>query len=69
MKDWFADTAQEAEYAKTHPSSRQAKRNVLFDEIEHWTLYEAVDVFANELSWRMVMRIVNKLRRKRGLKE
>lgn len=58
-------------------SKRELKRQMLFDELNHWDLFiatqESSDVMsalatiANELPWRFVMRIINKLQRKRGL--
>lgn len=53
------------------PSDREQKFKILLEELDHWDLrYDcdgAVKAIAGELSWRMVMRIVNKLRRKRGV--
>lgn len=58
-------------------SKRELKRQMLFDELNHWDLFiatqessdamSALATIANELPWRFVMRIINKLQRKRGL--
>lgn len=58
------------------PSSRKAKWNVFRQELIHWGYADwysdTIDVImtiTNELSWRMVMRIIHKLRRKRGAEQ
>lgn len=54
-------------------SKREEKTKILWDELEYWGLisYEtdrdAVKVIANEIPQRMLMRIINKLKRKRGI--
>ena len=41
---------------------------MLMDEFKHiGGVYAIANVIANELSWRVVMRIVHKVRRKRGV--
>lgn len=54
-------------------SSRKAKWATLEEEFSHWGYHdwysdtiEVLQTIANEISWRAVMRIVHKLRRKRG---
>lgn len=53
-------------------SKREEKTELLWNELQYWGLisYEtdrdAVKVIANELSWRMLLRVINKLKRKRG---
>ena len=52
-------------------SKRDEKTRILYDELIYWGLINgetdigAVKVIANEISWRMLMRIVHKLQRKR----
>ena len=56
----------------TKLSKRDEKTELLWNELEYWGLinYEtdrdAVKAIANELPWRMLMRVINKLKRKRG---
>lgn len=61
------------ESANIKKSKREAKFEALMDELKFWGIkrdktgvYRAI---ANELSWRMVMRIIHKLRRKRGVEQ
>lgn len=57
-------------YVGKRPSDREQKFKMLLGELDHWDLRNdcdgAIRAIAGELSWRMVMRIVHKLRRKRG---
>lgn len=54
-------------------SKRDEKTKILCDELQYWGLInyetdmEAVKAIANELPWRMLMRVVRKLQRKRGV--
>ena len=56
----------------TKISKRDEKTELLWNELQYWglTSYEtdrdAVKAIANELPWRMLMRVINKLKRKRG---
>lgn len=59
-----------------YTSKRCAKREMLKEEFVNWGYNDwysdTIDVFtviANELSWRMAMRILHKLRRKRGAEQ
>ena len=54
-------------------SKRSAKWEALKEELYNWgyddwypDTIDAVRVIANELSWRVIMRVIHKLRRKRG---
>lgn len=53
------------------PSKRNKKAELLWNEFQFWGLINeetdknAVKAIANELPWRMLMRIINKLQRKR----
>lgn len=54
-------------------SNRRAKHKALTEELQFWGYadmhpgtIEVIRVISNELSWRMVMRIIHKLRRVRG---
>lgn len=53
------------------PSKRNKKTELLWNEFQFWGLISeetdisAVKAIANELPWKMLMRIVNKLQRKR----
>lgn len=69
----FDDAMEQFGLIKKDPSSRKAKWNFLKQELEHWgysdwysDTIDVVMAVANELSWRIVVRIVHKLRRKRG---
>ena len=55
-------------------SKRSAKWEALKEELYNWgyddwysDTIDAVRVIANELSWRVIMRVIHKLRRKRGI--
>lgn len=53
----------------SHPdtSKRGAKYRALMDEARHYvTVSDVVKAIADELSWRVVMRVVHSLKRKRG---
>lgn len=47
---------------------------ILYNELKYWGLvsnetdYSAIKAIANELPYSMLMRVVNKLKRKRGVK-
>jgi hypothetical protein len=69
----FDDAMTHLSLIRRDPSSRKAKWDFLKQELEHWGYSDwysdTIDVMmaiANELSWRIVVRIVHKLRRKRG---
>ena len=69
----FDDAMMHLSLIRRDPSSRKAKWDFLKQEFEHWGYSDwysdTIDVMmaiANELSWRIVVRIVHKLRRKRG---
>lgn len=57
----------------TKLSKRDEKTELLWDELGYWGLIsgesdrDAVKAIANELPWRMLMRVINKLKRKRGV--
>lgn len=56
----------------TKLSKRDEKTELLWNELKYWGLIswetdrDAVKAIANELPWRMLMRVINKLKRKRG---
>lgn len=47
-------------------SKRQEKYDKLLSEVKHFKTDKALHIIADQLSWRMVMRIVNKLERIRS---
>ena len=57
--------------ASAQVSKRDEKTQILYDELKYWGLISgetdmgAVKAIANELSYRMLMRVVHKLQRKR----
>lgn len=64
----FDDAMAQFDLIHRDPSSRKAKFQMLMDEFKHiGGVYAITNVIANELSWRVVMRIVHKVRRKRGV--
>lgn len=70
----FDDAIEQLSLIRRDPSSRKAKWDTLKQELAHWGYSDwysdTIDVMmaiSNELSWRVVMRIVHKLRRKRGV--
>lgn len=63
----FDDAMAQFDLIKKDPSSRKAKFQMLIDEFKHiGGVYAITKVIADELSWRVVMRIVHKVRRIRG---
>lgn len=54
-------------------SVRESKFEALMQEAKHYGVDEdtvgLIHVIANELSWREIMRVIHKLRRKRGVEE
>ena len=73
-KKGYEDAMEQFCLIRRDPSSRKAKWEFLKQELEHWGYSDwysdTIDVMiaiANELSWRIVVRIVHKLRRKRGV--
>lgn len=69
----FDDAMEQLALIRREPSSRKAKWDFLKQELEHWgysdwysDTIDVMMVIVNELSWRIVVRIVHKLRRKRG---
>ena len=72
----FEDAITQSGLRGTEISSRKAKCNMLKQELLHWgyedwysDTIDVIMVIANELSWRMIVRIIHKLRRKRGAKQ
>lgn len=47
-------------------SKRQEKYDKLMSEVKHFKTDKALHIIADQLSWRMIMRIVNKLERIRS---
>lgn len=50
-------------------SKRKQKTEMLLDELVFYELDEIAKVIATEIPWRMLVRILNKLRRIRGVSE
>lgn len=65
-KRGFDDAMAQFDLIKKDPSSRQAKYEMLLSEFRFCgSVYTITKVIADELSWRVVMRIVHKMRRLR----
>lgn len=63
----FDDAMAQFDLIKKDPSSRIAKYEMLLSEFRFCgSVYAITKVIADELSWRAVMRIVHKMRRRRG---
>lgn len=66
----FDDAMAQFDLIKRDPSSRKAKCEMLLSEFRFCdSVHDITKAIANELSWRMVMRIIHKLRRKRGVEQ
>ena len=64
----FDDAMTHLSLIRRDPSSRKAKFQMLIDEFKHIDgVYAITKVIADELSWRVVMRIVHKVRRIRSV--
>lgn len=57
-----------SEKRRNDVSLREAKYEALMEEVQyHGDISDIVKAIADELSWRVVMRVIHKLRRKRGV--
>ena len=63
----YADAMAAPNSCRPDTSRRGAKLAVLMEESKHHE--DILKVIADELSWRVVMRVVHKLRRKRGVEQ
>ena len=51
-------------------SRRGAKYEALAEEVQHHgSCTDIIKAIADELSWRVIMRVIHKLRRKRGMEQ
>lgn len=66
----YTDAMAQFDLIRRDPSTRQAKCEALLSELKFCgSVHDITKVIADELSWRVVMRIVNKIRRKRGIEK
>lgn len=63
----YADAMATLNPGRPDTSRRGAKLTVLMEEARYHD--DILKVIADELSWRVVMRVVHKLRRKRGVEQ
>lgn len=64
----FDDAMAQFDLIRRDHSSRKSKFQMLIDEFKHIDgVYAITKVIADELSWRVVMRIVHKVRRIRSV--
>jgi hypothetical protein len=63
----FDDAMAQFDLVRREPSSRKAKYEMLMSEFHFCeSIQDITRVISNELSWRVVMRIVHKMQRLRG---
>ena len=63
----YADAMAAINSGRPETSRRGAKYEALMEEAQyHGTATDIIKAIADELSWRVIMRVVHKLRRKRG---
>lgn len=66
----YADAMAVLDSGRPETSRRGAKYEALMEEAQHHgTATEIIKAIADELSWRVIMRVVHKLRRKRGVEQ
>lgn len=66
----YADAMATLDSSRPETSRRGAKYEALMEEAQHHgTATEIIKAIADELSWRVIMRVVHKLRRKRGVEQ
>lgn len=66
----YADAIATLDPGRPETSRRGAKYQALMKEAQHHgTATDIIKAIADELSWRVIMRVVHKLRRKRGVEQ
>lgn len=66
-KQGYTDAMAEYDLIRPEISRRGAKFKALMEEAQyHGKPMDIVKAIADELSWRVIMRVIHKLRRKRG---
>ena len=66
-KQGYEDAMKTLDPVRLETSKRGAKYEILIEEVKyHGAITEIIKAIADELSWRVVMRVVHKLKRKRG---
>ena len=63
----YKDAMEEQNSSRLEMSKRGGKYAALAEEAQHHE--DILKAIADELSWRVVMRVVHKLRRKRGIEQ
>lgn len=63
----YADAMATIDSNRPETSRRGAKYEALMEEAQHHGTHDdIIKAIADELSWRVIMRVIHKLRRKRG---
>lgn len=67
-KQGYEDAMATLDPMRPEVSRRGAKYEALMEEAKHYgTSTDIIKAIADELSWRVIMRVIHKLKRKRGV--